>query len=154
MDLTSEFRKHFTIDDGVLKWKQSGPGKRKDLIAQSLSKRGYYVVCLRGRRFYVHRVIFAMIHGYMPNMIDHVDGDKTNNAISNLRPACHSLNGWNTAASGASGVTGVHWDKQTGKWKAAITVNGRNKSLGRFASIDEAHRARLDAQKRFCYDFP
>jgi len=148
MDWVALYRDAFTIKGGRLYWKESGPGRRADLLAESMSKRGYYVVRAGGKLHYVHRVIFAIIHGYLPVQVDHINGIKTDNSIGNLRGCCHVQNSRNRKTPiGASGVVGVTFCKQTGKWRAQACRGGKMRHIGRYDSIAEAEQARKEFER-------
>ena len=107
-------------------------------------KRPYLRVKVDGKMLYVHRVAFAMYHGYWTDRVDHKDTGHSNNRISNLRPCTQAENGCNRdkgLPDATSKFKGVHFEKQTQKWRAQIKVNGRKLSLGRFSSEIEAVRA-------------
>jgi hypothetical protein len=74
---------------------------------------------------------------------DHKDGNGLNNQRSNLRAATNSQNAANRdkMRTGTSGYKGVTFDRQTGRWKAQVTVDGRNRHLGRYDTAEEAARA-------------
>ena len=75
--------------------------------------------------------------------IDHIDGNRTNNAISNLRWCTHVENQRNRQVTGrgSSAYKGVTWHKASGKWTAQISVDGHNRHLGYFTDEREAARA-------------
>jgi hypothetical protein len=100
----------------------------------------YASVCIEGQVYGIHRIIFLMHHGYMPDAIDHINGDKMDNRIENLRPATNSQNQHNQAvrASNKSGVKGVSWVQKYSKWYACIRINGKNKNLGMFDKLESA----------------
>lgn len=110
---------------------------------------------LRGKIFnrdmYAHRVAYALHHGAWPEVIDHINGDPADNRISNLRDVGQTENMRNQRlrSTNSSGVTGVDWDRRRQKWRAQITVDGRNSFLGNFADIDSAVHARRTAEARF-----
>jgi len=112
-----------------------------DLVKQytwRISSNGY--VHNRNLELYAHRFIMNP-----PNdlMIDHKDHDKTNNRKSNLRIVTQQENNQNTIAKGYC------WYKQTNKWKASITVNGKYKHLGYYDTEKEARVAYLEAKKKY-----
>lgn len=110
---------------------------------------GYILVHVAGLRVYAHQIAWAMHHGEWPPLpLDHVNGDKTDNKISNLRLATPRQNLANTPAraNSKSGVRGVHLAPR-GKWIAQITIHGKCRHLGAFDSLDEARRAYGDAAK-------
>lgn len=105
----------------------------------------YSMVKIMGRGVAVHRVVWELNNGPIPAGmdIDHIDRDKRNNRIENLRIASRSQNMLNTGIlpTNTSGHKGVYWHKRLGKWQAAITVRGRNVYLGVFADISDAAAA-------------
>ena len=93
---------------------------------------------------YTHHVIFFIEYGYPPVFdIDHIDRNKLNNKIENLRDVRTAINCKNSTMkkNNTSGITGVVWDKSFGKWKAQAVVNGKCKYLGRYLHIDDAELA-------------
>jgi hypothetical protein len=92
------------------------------------------------RKIHLHRAIMGDPDGLE---IDHIDGDGLNNRRANLRAATHGQNQRNRGAqsNNSSGFKGVSWDKPTGKWRAQIEVNGKNKHLGRYNTPEAAHAA-------------
>lgn len=111
---------------------------------------GYWVIGVNGYQYRAHRLAWLITQGAWPDVdIDHIDGNPSNNRIANLRQATRSenLQNQNKAHSGStSGILGVHWSNQRKKWVAAITVNGKVRSLGRWESKDLAHQAYLRAK--------
>lgn len=119
--------------------------------AGCLSKEGYLQIKFGGRQYRAHRLIWLMVFGEFPKEeIDHINGVRDDNALSNLRLANRSGNMQNKAkaSNNTSGYTGVSWSKQRNKWKVAIGYLGRKISLGRFDRIEDAARAYLDAKKK------
>ena len=111
------------------------------------NKTGYTALLINCRYFYYHRVVYFIhnpdwdIHNSsQDNSIDHIDQDKLNNSIENLRVVSHSQNMWNRDAKGYS------FCKARGKYEAEITVNGKRKRLGRFENEDDAMNAYLNAK--------
>ena len=127
---------------GNLTWIVSRGTIRKGSIAGSKRDDGYLRVCLFKRNYFAHRVAWGLHYGEWPqNVIDHIDGDRENNKIYNLRDVTVSENGQNRrtpASNSTTGYLGVCFDKKFGKFKAAIKYNGRNKSLGHFETAQEA----------------
>lgn len=114
----------------------------------SLNAKGY----LHYRNVSLHRIAWFIHYGSWPEYnIDHINGDKLDNRIGNLRSVTQSENCKNRAIpkSNASGVHGVYWDKHANKWKAQIRVNGRAITLGRSSCIDELKIARKEAEIKY-----
>lgn len=111
--------------------------------ACALDAKGYKRTKINRKNFFVHRLIFLMHHGYMPQFIDHIDCDRTNNQIENLREATHTQNNHNRKIStrNKSGVKGVSWCNRPPSWKAQGTVNYRQYHLGYFSKLEDAEAA-------------
>lgn len=110
---------------------------------------GYLMGRIFGDGFLTHRVIVAMALGSWPDgEIDHINGDKSDNRLSNLRVVDRVTNSQNQARSArnTSGVTGVHRLRRSGLWLASIRVDGRSVRLGQFADFSEAVSARKRAE--------
>jgi hypothetical protein len=109
---------------------------------------GYLMVNFGFGKVSVHRLVYLMHHGNLPKEIDHIDGNKTNNKIENLRVATHSQNLRNVGISSAntSGHKGVSLHKASGKWAAHIRVDGKMMHLGLFSCAKDAAAARRDAE--------
>ena len=140
--------------DGVLYWKKTAGRKIKGKEAGWLSK-GYVMVGIGGEVHPAHRIIFLMHYGYCPEYLDHIDGNRANNKIENLRPATLNENARNSKkpSHNTSGYKGVCWDKNRNKWMAYITINNKFKSLGRFNEIEDAHLAYTNAAKQYFGNF-
>lgn len=141
-------------DSGDFRWKRKGGGRVKPGdIAGVLGAGGYRLIRMGGVLWMAHRLAFLYVRGSWPKEdVDHKDCNPANNRWGNLRECRPSENGGNARISkrNKSGTKGVWWDKQRGKWIAAIRVNGRRLRLGYFAEIDDAARAyRVGAEKHF-----
>jgi len=102
--------------------------------------RGYLKVTIGNKPYLVHRIIFLMHHGYLPDTIDHIDGNPANNCIENLREATQQQNCYNSSTHGrnTSGHRGVSWSKVWGKWQAYVNANKKRKFLGYFEDLELA----------------
>ena len=123
----------------------------------SKSSHGHIIVHFNlGKRFRTgaHRVAWCIYHGDWPDgLIDHMNGVPDDNRISNLRVATHSQNSRNGRISrrNTSGKVGVTFFKRTQKWRAWISVDGRQISLGYHETKDAAIAARLAAEDMHGY---
>jgi hypothetical protein len=115
--------------------------------------KGYLCSSLNYKRFTAHRAAWAIVHGELPPVIDHIDGDILNNKIDNLRAVTQKVNCRNARLSvkNKSGVSGVHFNKNSMKWVARIGNGERRLSLGAFSNFEEAVSARKDAERKLGY---
>lgn len=140
----------YDAETGVFKWLvDKKPRGKAGEVAGCYAEGDYLRLSVDGKLCLGHQMAWLWAHGTVPPMIDHIDGDKHNNALSNLRAANHKRNAQNMkrAATNKSGCTGVSWDKRRGKWRATIVVDQRHRELGRFDNLDEAVAMRKQAEK-------
>lgn len=132
---------------GLLRWKVSRGCVAKGSVA-GWTQQGYVAVSIDGKQFRAHRLAWLLHYGEEPSdEIDHIDGDKSHNAIGNLREATHSENLSNRTrldSRNTSGVTGVHHVRD--KWAAWICVATRRMYLGVFDEFEDAVAAREAAE--------
>lgn len=135
--------------DGYLTWKKTIGGRANaGSIAGSMTSNGYLLIRIKQKSTMAHRIVFLWHHGYLPEQdIDHIDGNRTNNRIENLREATRSQNNANSkiARNNTSGYKGVQWCKATRKWRAVIWINNKRKCLGRHIEIEDAAKAYHEA---------
>lgn len=152
-----ELRRRYTYDpetgEFTLKLPRRGNPINSTVVGKSATSRqkiGYDVICIKHEgvyyRLYAHRVAWAMTYGEWPLLhIDHADGVRSNNKISNLRQATNQENTRNRGrgANNTSGYKGVSFEKRCGKWSAGVKVSGVRKFLGYFQTTEEANEVRV-----------
>lgn len=127
-------------------------GERR--LAGYSDARGYRILSVNNKSRFAHRVIWEHVHGPIPDglEIDHIDGNPKNNSILNLRLVTHTQNMQNQhrprGNNKTSGVKGVHWDKEKGRWRTHIVVNKKQVFIGRFDDMWDAIVAYQDAAAR------
>jgi len=146
----------FKYEDGVLIWKvRPTIGVQVGDVAGTTMNIGYICVGIKTKRFLAHRIIFLMFRGYLPKVIDHVNGIRDDNRIENLRECTQAQNCRNRKMSknNKSGAKGVHWCKAAQKWQGTITLNYKSYYLGLFDGFKETKEkvaaARLEMHKEF-----
>lgn len=148
--LTQEYLQElFSYKDGELFWKKARKGIN---IGDKTggNKKHYKSLVIDGKRYYVHRLIFMYHYGYFPAEIDHIDGNKFNNKIENLRACTRQENAYNTKLrfDNKSKIKGVSWNKALKKWLLQISVNKKRLYLGYFDDLKEAELKAIDFRKK------
>lgn len=148
-----EVRRLFYYTDGKLFWGVN-KGNRIKIgdEARSIGRAGYMRVMVDGVQYQLHRVIWTYFNGVIPDglSVDHIDMDKLNNHIENLRLVTSRQQKQNTGLQkgNTSGFRGVCWSKRTKKWRARIGNNGKLQNLGSFDSKEEAAAAYWQASRK------
>ena len=115
--------------------------------APSIPLPGYLRLMIDGTHQYVHRIVWMYAHGRLPRGdLDHIDGDKTNCAISNLRPASKAQNNSNRrVARKTIGPRGYWLNPKAGMFQVNIGVGGRSVYLGAYRFPEAAEKAYREA---------
>lgn len=151
-------------DTGALTWRERGPemfvcgrnspeGSARSFNTHYAGKpalsakdnNGYGHGHILREKYQAHRIAWKMGTGQDPTyQIDHINGDKSDNRIVNLRDVPQSENCKNAASPShnTSGAMGVSWCRQTGRWRARAQHKGQNICFGRYTNFDDAVNAR------------
>lgn len=131
-------------DDGSLIRKvRTNPRAPENTIAGCPNKAGYLRIRINGKLYMNHRLIWFMHHGTWPTALDHINGNKQDNRIENLRPCTQSENMQNckNKKNNKTGVKGVTWNTGKNKYRARLTVARKEIFIGYFLTISEAEAA-------------
>ena len=113
--------------------------------------RGYVVLHLAYNNtlitYKAHRLAWLYVYGYTPKMLDHINGDRADNRIANLRLTTDRENACNRKMHREGKLPGCFLDKRYNKWQAQLRINGKNIPLGMYADQRSAHEAYLAALK-------
>ena len=150
--ITQKLLKEFLAYDeltGIFIWIVGRRGvKASGSVAGYLNNRGYIQITLRGKRYYAHRLAWFYKYGEFPkHQIDHINHDKIDNRIINLREVSHQENHKNRPLhkNNSSGVVGVYWNKECNKWHATIKIDKKLTHLGLFINKEDVVKARKEA---------
>ncbi len=137
---------------GQLKRRCNTGGARKGQIAGWTENTGYVRLYFNGKTWQAHKLIWLMVHGrFTPEQIDHINHDRSDNRLSNLRAATKRQNGRNQKlrVDSTSGVPGVY-PRPNGKWQAMMQGDHKE-HLGTFNTFEEAVAARKKAERKYGY---
>ncbi len=147
----------YNPETGDLVWRVSLNSRAPiGYIVGTQTKYGYIQVQVRGKSYLAHRVAWLITYGEWPvEHLDHINGNVQDNRLSNLRQATNAQNRYNTKLNirNKIGLKGVSFAKDRNKWAAHISANGRSRTLGYFATPEEAHAAYCKAAKELHGEF-
>lgn len=113
--------------------------------------KGYQHTKINGKQYLLHRLIYMMFNGYFPKEIDHINGNRSDNHIENLRPAIGGQNQQNSKIrkDNKSGAKNVYWFKELKKWKVDIRFNGKRNYIGVFEDLELAELVAQEARDKY-----
>ena len=149
----------YNPETGEFHWISARPKVKVGMKAGYLKKnKGYIYIEYQGKAYSAHRLAWFYVYKKFPTeYIDHINRDKADNRIINLREATHGQNKANSKTinkNGLKGVSKLPWMKDNGKcWQAQIKHNKKQIYLGCFYTKEEAHEAYCKAAKELHGDF-
>lgn len=141
----------YNADTGVFKWK-----KPVVKIAGSMCSQGYLRVKINGKSYKQHRLAWFLVNNEWPEMIDHINRIRTDNRITNLRPAKNQDNQMNRldpSATNKSGHLGVNFNKEANRYAARIKCGAKRIHIGYFDTPEmaaAAYNAKKAELSKFC----
>lgn len=153
-DLTAERLREildYNSETGVFIWKERlSQGSKTRTVAGGVGVAGYSRIGIFGRRYTSHRLAWLHVYGEWPKFeVDHINGDRTDNRICNLRDVSRQINAQNRTATNPknkSGFLGVTMLRD--QWRANIFLNGKQTHLGIYPTAQLAHQAYVDAKQK------
>jgi len=169
VEITQELVKRlFDYRDGELYWKErpvedflsqhdanQWNSKHFQTKAGCYGKKLYAYTTIKNKHIAIHRIIFLLHNGYLPKMIDHIDGNPRNNKIENLRSASSLQNQQNQKlpSHNTSGFKGVIWNKRLKKWMVRIKINKAQTYFGVYEDIELADLVAQEARNKYHGEF-
>ena len=120
---------------------------KKNTIAGYINKDGYVKISIDGKKYLAHRLVWLYVYGYMPTQIDHIDHNRANNTLHNLRDITQKENTKNTSLrkDNTTGISGIYYDKKRKSFKVQIAKDGKDLFFGRYKNFNEAVKVRNSA---------
>lgn len=158
--LTQDYIKsilNYNEHTGIFTWIVNKQGIKIGDTAGSFCRNTNYVrIKINGVKYFSHRLAFLYMEGSFPeNIVDHINGVRSNNSQRNLRKCTYAENNANRGktTNNTSGVKGVHWNKHKGMYCARIAFNRKKVELSYFTTLEEAVKAYQEASTRFHGEF-
>jgi hypothetical protein len=150
--MTNELEGFMTCDPiaGELRWVGTHGNARPGAVAGSKGANGYIYLGVKGKRYLAHRLVWLFARGCWPTgWLDHINGNRTDNRISNLREINCVENAQNRRTAAKRSKTGLLGVVPTpsGRYAAHIRFNKKNHYLGTFSTPEQAHDAYLTAKR-------
>jgi len=147
----------FEYRDGKLYWRQPSNPKKTPVgsLAGTIHAKGYIHIQYKRKIYKAHRLIYLMFYGYLPNIVDHIDGNTANNHPDNLRSATLSGNAQNAKIrrDNISGFKNVCWHKRLNKWGVSLAVSGKLRHFGYFDDLELAAFVASEVRDKYHGEF-
>jgi hypothetical protein len=124
-----------------------------DKVVTAPDSLGYCYVTWKRKHYAVHRVVFLLAHGWLPDCVDHIDGNPSNNCVENLRPATRLQNQHNRRIN-VKTKTGVkNVSPHQGKWQVRFSIKGKTVHIGCFDDMELAELVAVEARHKLHGEF-
>jgi hypothetical protein len=152
----TELNELFDYKDGNLYWKKTFNKKIKiGSKAGTSNSLGYLQVSINKKKYLIHRIIFAMHKGFFPKFVDHINHNRSDNCIENLREATISQNHYNIKKpiTNTTGFKNVYFYPLKNKYQVKIIVNKISKSFGYYKELELASLVAQEARNKYLGEF-
>ena len=147
----------FEYKDGNLYWKNVNKyhNQLNDKKSGANHHSGYTNITINKKKYTAHRLIYLYHHGFLPEFVDHIDMNKSNNKIENLRAATRSQNQWNKPRlkKTVSNVKNVFFRKDMNKYLVKVYANKKVHYFGCFESLELAELVAIEARNKLHKEF-
>jgi hypothetical protein len=138
---------------GVLYWRVPGKGRQANKPLGTQIAKGYRVIRVDGAYYCIHRIIFALHHGFYPEVVDHINGNPKDNRVENLRAATPQQNRHNSKRP-ANNTSGFKWVQRTvDGFKYVVVVDGKRYCKEGYSSAEVAHSAAVRVSAALTKEF-
>lgn len=146
---------NYNPETGIFTYKKKRAKCTPGKIAGTYHVNGYTHIQLNRKIYKAHRLAWLYVYGYFPQFIDHINCDRGDNRLCNLREVNIYQNNHNSKINknNTSGIKGITWHKKAQKWCAQIDANGKHIYLGIFDDIDLAKLVIEEARKKYHVEF-
>lgn len=141
----------YSSETGLFTWKVDRRRARAGAVAGRRHPNGYTYITVDYQHYRAHRLAWLWVFGVWPNGdIDHINRERSDNRISNLRSVTKSENQQNRSinSNNKSGFMGVSWHGKSLRWQAHIRTNGKSRNLGTYLTPEAASAAYIAAKKQ------
>ena len=145
----------YNHETGEFKWLVSRGKAKLGELAGTVGLNGYRQIGYKGFSVLAHRLAWYFSYSEVPEYIDHVNSNRDDNRIGNLRSCSQQQNNqcMSIRKTNKSGFIGVSWSREKSKWVAQISINSKQTNLGYFTDLEDAKKARLEAEKKYFGEF-
>jgi len=143
---------HYDPETGLFTWLSNRGGKAfAGSVAGSVNRRGYVELTIACRKWLAHRLAWYYMHGAVPVAVDHINGNRQDNRLENLREVTRSENQCNRGvlANNTSGYAGVSWHKKSKAWVVRLMKNGKSHMIGYFKDLELAGLVASEARSLY-----
>jgi hypothetical protein len=142
-------------DGRLLRKVTTNPRAPAHAYSGSPNKAGYLRTRVLGKLYYNHHLVWFLHHGTWPPALDHINGNRADNRLDNLRICSQQQNMHNarTRSDSKTGVKGVNWRPTKNKFRARIVVDRKEISLGHYDTLEEAKQAVAQARTKYHGEF-
>lgn len=143
---------NYSPESGQFTWISTRGRAAAGSVAGAIHKYGYRVIQIDGKGYGAHRLAWLFIYGGFPEVIDHINGDRSDNRIENLRNVDHQVNAENRKGARFGKkipLMGVKKQTMGNSFWASIKVNGEVVALGGFPTAELAHEAYMAAKAKY-----
>jgi hypothetical protein len=142
---------HFDYKNGNLIWLKPTSFRKKPFSIAGTVNKKCVVIALFGKNYNAHRLIYMYHFGFMPKVIDHIDGNPFNNRIENLREATMQQNSQNSKLkiTNNSGYKNVSWSESRKKWRVRLMIGGSEFNFGAFEDIELANLVAQEVRNKY-----